>query len=268
MDEKTLERARVVLSVSGTASVILRRDIAYAGGTAGSKTLDVRYPTTSVRRRRIPAIVFVTGYPDALLVEQTGIRPKDTAYSVSWAELVAASGLAAVTYMNEDPAADAAAVVEYVIENGGRLGIDPQRVGLYACSGNVPNALSILTGPYGPRLACAVLCYGFMLDAPGEQTVAEGARAWGFVNPCAGRTVDALPDHVPLFLARAGLDAIPGVNASIDRFAAAALAANKPVTLMNVADAPHAFDLFHDAESSREAIRCMLTFMRFHLLGK
>ncbi|MBN1241003.1 MAG: hypothetical protein JXB36_21065 [Gammaproteobacteria bacterium] len=268
MDEKTIERARVVLSVPGSESVILRRDIVYLRSDAGEQTLDIRYPPVSERHRQIPAVLFVAGYPDAQLEAQIGKKPKETAPLVSWAELIAASGLAAVTYTNCDPASDARAVLEHVLRNDPVLGIDPDRLGLFACSGNVPNALAMLMGPHGERLKCAVLCYGFMLDEEGDETVAAAARTWGFVNPCAGNSVDALPAGVPLFVARAGQDGIPGINASIDRFAALALAANKPVTLMNVADAPHGFDLFHDEESSREAIRCMLTFMRFHLLGK
>jgi len=31
--------------------------------------------------------------------------------------------------------------------------------------------------------------------------------------------------------------------------------------------APHAFDLFHDSETSREIIRQILAFLQFHLLA-
>ena len=51
---------------------------------------------------------------------------------------------------------------------------------------------------------------------------------------------------------RAGQDAVPGVNASIDQFVAAALARNLPVTATNHPTAPHSFDLLDDTESSHE----------------
>ncbi len=35
---------------------------------------------------------------------------------------------------------------------------------------------------------------------------------------------------------------------------------------MHHAAAPHAFDLVHDSETSREIIKQILAFMRFHLL--
>ena len=64
---------------------------------------------------------------------------------------------------------------------------------------------------------------------------------------------------------RAGQDAVPGVNASIDQFVAAALARNLPVTATNHPTAPHSFDLLDDTEASREVIRQVLAFLRFHL---
>lgn len=95
--------------------------------------------------------------------------------------------------------------------------------------------------------------------------VAEAAKQFGFVNPCAGKSVDDLLQDVPLFIVRAGQDQFPHLNEMIDRFVARALARNLPVTVVNHAAAPHAFDLMHDSETSREIIRQMLAFMRFHL---
>jgi hypothetical protein len=51
----------------------------------------------------------------------------------------------------------------------------------------------------------------------------------------------------------------------MDRFLAKALSLNLPVTFVNHAEAPHAFDLMHDSETSREIIRRILEFLRFHL---
>ena len=64
---------------------------------------------------------------------------------------------------------------------------------------------------------------------------------------------------------RAGRDEFPHLNETIDRFVIKALARNLPVTLVNHAEAPHAFDLLQDSETSREVIRQILAFLRFHL---
>jgi len=58
---------------------------------------------------------------------------------------------------------------------------------------------------------------------------------------------------LPLFIARAGRDE-PGLNETLDRFIAHALAANLPITLAN-------------HETSREIIRQILGFLRLHLLS-
>jgi hypothetical protein len=64
---------------------------------------------------------------------------------------------------------------------------------------------------------------------------------------------------------RAGQDAVPRINASIDAFVATALARNLPVTVVNYPTAPHSFDLLDDTEASREVIRQILRFLQFHL---
>jgi acetyl esterase/lipase len=73
------------------------------------------------------------------------------------------------------------------------------------------------------------------------------------------------PRALPLFIARAGQDQVPHLNETIDRSLLKALTRNLPVTFVNHPAAPHAFDLFYDSATSREIIRQILAFMRFHL---
>jgi len=58
---------------------------------------------------------------------------------------------------------------------------------------------------------------------------------------------------------------MPGPNDALDRFVGAALAVNRPVTLMNHATGPHAFDLFDDTRTSRDIVKRVLAFLQFHL---
>jgi hypothetical protein len=46
-----------------------------------------------------------------------------------------------------------------------------------------------------------------------------------------------------------------------------ALSHNLPITFVNYPTAPHAFDIMDDSEMSREIIRQIVTFIRFHLLA-
>jgi hypothetical protein len=138
---------------------------------------------------------------------------------------------------------------------------------VWACSGNVPNALSLLTEDASAYLKCAVLCYGYMLDLDGSTQVADAARQFGFVNPCAGKSMDDIALDIPLFVARAGRDEMPGLNPALDRFLVTALSRNLPITFANHSRAPHAFDLFHDSAISREIIRQLLGFLKTYLFA-
>jgi hypothetical protein len=94
-----------------------------------------------------------------------------------------------------------------------------------------------------------------MLEVP------EAAEQFGIGVPARGRRIDDLPQALPLLIVRAGQDRTPGLNASLDAFVVAALAQDLPITLMNLAGAPHSFDLFDEREASRETIRRVLHFL-------
>jgi hypothetical protein len=259
-----ISKRRVVYSVAGAEAATVRRDHEYRVVDAGALTMDVYYPPDSTSRAR-PAVLFVTGFPDSGAERMLGCKLKEMGSYTSWAELTTTSGLVAITYTKAEPAADAHEVLNYVRRNATTLGIDENRIGLWACSGSVLTALSLLMQGGCDYLKCAVLCYGYMLDFTGLTSVADAATQFGFVNPCAGKSVADLPRDLPLFIARAGQDRMPGLNGALDDFVLEALTCNLPVTLVNHSDAPHAFDLFHDSELSREIIRRILQFMQFHL---
>jgi len=263
-----VSKKRVVYRMPGVDAVTVRRDVEYGGTEAGALTMDVYYPPDLESGARLPAVVFVTGYPDPGFQAMVGCKQKELGSYVSWGRLTAASGLAAITYTNREPAADVDALLQYVRQNAASLGIDEHRIGIWACSGNVPVALSVLMQEGQNDLKCAVFCYGFMLDIDASTGVADAARQWRFANPSAGKSVEDLPRDVPLFIVRAGQDTTPHVNETIDRFLIKALARNLPIVFANHARAPHAFDLLDDSETSREIIRQVLAFMRFHLGAK
>ena len=239
--------------------VTVRRDLPWHNTDGHELTFDIYQASTA--ERPVPAVLLVTGYPDAGVQRMLGCNAKDMESYDGWGRLLAASGLAAIAYVNHEPIADAHAILTHVRRNAPALGIDAARIGIWACSGNVPNALSLLIEA-SPRPASAALCYGYMLDLDGSTAVADAARAWRFVNPCAGRALDDVPGDLPIFIARAGRDETPGLNDSIDRFVSKALGLNRPVTLVNHHTAPHAFDTADDSAASRAVIRQLLEFLR------
>jgi hypothetical protein len=264
--QEHVSKKRVVYTMPGMDGVTVRRDEEYRVTDTGALTMDLYYPPDATRGARTPAVIFVTGFSDQGAQKMLGCTFKEMASYISWGQLAAASGLVGITYSNREPAADVHAVLQHVRMNAASLDIDEHRIGVWSCSGNVPNALSLLMQRGEAYLKCAVLCYGFMLDLDGSTGVADVAKQVGFVNPNAGKSVDDLPRGLPLFVARAGREQFPGLNDSIDRFLVKALGCNLPVTFVNHSEGPHAFDMFDDSETSREIIKRILSFLQFHLL--
>ena len=265
--QNDITRKRVVYQIPGMDAVTIRRDVEYRGTDAGGLMMDIYYPPDWKSGARVPAVVFVSGYSDLGFQRIVGCKLKELESFISWGQLSAASGLVAITYTNTEPAADIHSLLQYLRHNAESLGIDENRIGVWACSGNVPNALSVLMADAREYLKCGVLCYGIMMDLDGSTIVADLAKMFGFVNPCVGKSVEDLPQDVPLFIVRAGQDEMPHLNETIDSFLVKALSCNLPITFANHPAAPHAFDLMHDSDTSREIIRQILAFMRFHLLA-
>jgi hypothetical protein len=243
MHEMALKR--VVLELAGMDAVPVR-SVDYAAG----RTMEVHGGGGGA-----PALLFVNGFPDPAFAARMGCALKDMRCYRDWARLVAVSGMAAVTYQNHEPA-DAELALAYLREEGAALGIDPDRIGVIAFSGNGPTAAGLVDA----RIRCALFVYAFLYDA------AAVAQAIGFADGVAGRTPEDFPPSVPVLVVRCGRDEVPGINATIDAFIAAGLARNLPLTAVNLPNAPHAFDLHVDTPVSHDAIRQILAFARQHLV--
>lgn len=210
-----------------------------------------RAPTAAAPRG---AVVFVSGYPDPALAAMFGRPLQAWASYVGWARLTAASGLVAITYTNRDPA-DVHALVAHLRAEAAPLGLDPARLAIWACSGNVPTALDVIARA---RPTAAAVLYGYLLDLDGATAVADAARQFHFA--CPPVALDEIA-ATPLLVVRAGRDAMPGLDATLTRFVAAARARDLPVTLLDLPDAPHAFDVVDPSPPSRAAIEQVLAFL-------
>ena len=258
---------RVCLQLDGMDAVSVRRNLAY-GPSDRRLDMDVYYPSGEPDAGRWPVVIIVAGYPGTMEPRRTPLTYKEIGWTVSMCQLIALSGMVAIAYTNRDPVADLRSLFEHIHESAGSLRIDPARVGVLAVSGNVPTALTTIMQEGSRTPACAVFGYGCLLDLDGATDVADAARQFGFANPGAGRTFADLRRDVPLLITRAGRDEFPAMNASIDRFIREALKANLPITVVNHAEGPHAFDLFDDRPTSRDVVRQTLRFLRQHLTAE
>jgi hypothetical protein len=253
---REMAKKTIVLRLPEMDSVAVRRDETYFVDDEGALLMDV-YTPAAADGPPPPVVVIAIGYPDPQgLFRRFG-------WHVSWARLLAASGVAAVIYGNRRPAADLPAVLKHVRDRAGTLGLDAGRIGLLACSGHGPVALSTLM--QDSKLACATFLYAFTMDLNGSDHVANAARQYGCIDACAGKTAADLPAGMPLLFARAGRDQFAGLNDAMDGVIAAGLARNLPVSMVNHPGGVHAFDLEEDSEASRGIIRQVLWFLRQHL---
>ena len=214
----------VVLRLAGMDDVDVRKNVAYDG----ERTLDFYRPKGTAT---VPLVIFLNGVgvPDL----------KDWGQYTSWPRLVAARGMAAISYQTagNDVAPQTEALLKYVQQHATDLKIDPKRIAIWSCSSNSRLASTLLASR--DDLRAAVFYYGFMQTAPKNITT-------------------------PVLVARAGLDSLP-INTSIDRWVAQAVEIEAPVTFVNYPEGLHGFDVDNDTPESRQIVTQTLDFLQFHL---
>jgi hypothetical protein len=193
-------------------------------------------------------VVIISGYPDEGFLRVAGCRFKDLPSNVAWCERFAAAGAVGVAYTNRDPVRDAVTLIDHLREQFAGVPL-----ALWACSGNVPVALWLLA--QRPEIDRAALLYGYTFGCE------DAAAKFRFANPAAAMTANDLPRSTELLVVRAGRDEMPRLNETLDGFVAAALTANLPLRVLNLPDAPHAFDATPRADEWSAAIAEIASFV-------
>ena len=224
---------RCVLTLPGMDAVKVDTGLVYRDVAGQSLKLDLFHPKGGARRA--PLVIFANGVGLA--------EPPLRRWGIyqSWGRLVAVSGMAAVTHdvRRDAPREDLEALVEHVRRNADRYGIDPENIAIWSCSANLRHGSWYALNPANAHVKAAVFYYG-NIDTTYLRT------------------------DLPVLVGRAGLDNL-GTNASMDGFMQRALRRNAAVTLVNVPNGRHAFDLVDPEETSREAVRNTLAFLRANL---
>lgn len=263
--QNDITQQRVVYEIPAMDQVKVE-SIAYKSVNDLALMMDVYYPPKFDYDGALPAVIFVFGYPDSTMTREIGSKLKDIGQYISWGRLTAASGLIAITYETQQPDVDIDDLISYVRQNAASLKIDKKRIGIWSCSANVPTAMSVIVQESSDYLKCAVLYYGLMLttDQKYQVTIDSLAQVFGYYSP-KFENIEQLPQGVPVFVVRAGLDT-PDINRTIDHFVSEAIAQNVPTVFINYADGHHGFDIFDDNDKSRGIIKQTLEFMKSNLL--
>src|SRR5262249_7386388 len=117
-----IARRPVVLKLPEEDKVRIERDIEFPGSDGRLEALDIVSPPDAPGTAGIPVVVIVSGAPDPGFKQVLGCRFKEMEWSVGWAKLLAASGLAAATYTNRDPRADLDSLLLFLRQNADTLG--------------------------------------------------------------------------------------------------------------------------------------------------
>jgi acetyl esterase/lipase len=257
----------VVYRLPGMESVAVRTNLKYSDVDNPYLQMDVYTPPNLSKDERRPIVVCIHGGAGP------HYRPKDWGVFQSWGRLLAAAGFVGVTFTHRlsypkpfllDAAADLNRAIDYVRAKADSWNADRDRICLVAWSGGGPLlATALREKPAFVR--CLVAFYAFLdcRQSPShiEHESPESLNAFSPITCIDG---DA-SSTIPMFVVRAGQDEIPTMNDSINRFIAASLAANAPITFMNHPFGEHGFDNQNDDERSRESVRSAIAFMHTHL---
>ncbi|MGE3273908.1 MAG: alpha/beta hydrolase [Vicinamibacterales bacterium] len=251
---RRLARLEVVATLDGEANTTVRTTT-FTGADGAALPMDLHLPAHAAGRRP-PVVVFATGFPDP------DGRMRAFGPVTSWARLLAAAGTAAIVYGTREPGEDVRALLETIRRNGATLGVNGERIALFASSGHGPVALS--AAAQARQLAGAALLYPYTLDLDGGEAVARAAKQFGFVPGRDGISVRDL-EATPLLFVRAGRDEMPRLNETLDALVTRLVAGNTPVTLVNHASGIHGFDLHDRSQPTLQVLEFVVGFLVRHL---
>jgi acetyl esterase/lipase len=256
-----MANGRIVFSIPGMENGARETDLIYKTVGADQLLADLYLPAPSDKPPPVVALIHGALPP--------GFDGKGHPHFVSWGQLIAASGMAALAFNHRarwmgayvpetlpQAAYDLADAVAYLRANAARFKLDASRICLFAFSAGGPLLAAPLRERW-PNIRCVVAFYAVL----GEPL--PGSADAGRFSALAGLADGAKPP--PTFLVKAGMDAMPLINYSLDQFANAARALGDEVRLEEHPTGVHAFDALNDDDTSRAIIRDALAFMRLHL---
>lgn len=266
MPELDLSR-RIVYCFDVAPNAVVRSRVVYRRDSESELVMDVYAPAARAATTGSAALFFVHGGP----IPRGMLAPTEWGVFTSYGELAAVSGLVGVVFNHRLHAptdyataeSDVQAAIEFVRSHASDLGIDPDRLGVWAFSGGGPLLTWCLRDR--PLFVRCLLAWYAILDVrhllPPDAGPDLVTRVQAF-SPAAhlGKGTAGLP----IFVARAGRDSAT-INTSIDVFVREALAANVSLDLANHSDGQHGFDVLDDDERSRDIIGRAIAFTQAHV---
>lgn len=172
---------RLVYQIPEMKSVNKNKGIIYYSGEGINLKMDLYTAPNISKNKRLPLVILINGYPDSIVKNWYGVRLKDLELLVSWSELIAASGMIAVTYESEKSSFETDTLIKFLQKNAEKYNIDLNRIAIFGCSANTLTALSLLQESSN-LFKCAIFYYGALLtpDQKYFSTIDAAAKETGY----------------------------------------------------------------------------------------
>lgn len=225
----------VVYDLPATKQVVLRPDIPFA--RLGSRDLKLDLYAPPGKRGLRPAVVFINAVGDSPQdpVRRWGIY-------ASWPRLVAAHGMIGISMdaEREQIQESLRGLFNFLRDKGRTIGVDPDRIGVYAASANVSGAHEYLVSDsVTPGIRAAAYYYG---------GVPQGRKR----------------KDLPVLFIQAQGDA-PRMASALGPLWQEVVDSALPWTLVFGRGMPHAFDALTDSDDARHLIQQTLAFWDAYL---
>jgi acetyl esterase/lipase len=263
----------VVYSLPGMDKAKVRNDIIYKTADTPKGKVELKldlYLPAEVKNAGFPAVILISGGG----VEASPFDWRDAGVYKSYGRILAASGFAGISFSKRYARGPEGALhgmedlrdlVAYVREHAGELSVDKDRLAFWGFS-----AGGLLLAPVlkeGVPYSRSVVCFYCVSDIDQDTWAGvEGVTEEGVAHARSeGSSVEQIhtASHTlpPIFVGRAGLDS-PGLNGTIDKLVAEALAKNASIEVLNHPTGRHGFDIIDPNDRSREIIRRALEFLQ------
>lgn len=256
------------IPAGGSRDVRVLRDIAYQAQDGGAARMDIYLPAGEAPEEGYAPLLFIHGGP----LPPPGERPWPKEWRVfqDYGSLAAQHGLAGVVINHRyigyegllQARADVQQALNFLAERGSAYGLNGEKLAVWAFSGAGMLLTDLLQdGVYAPD--CVIAFYP-MLDLTHIPQAVEvyGEEQLMALSPLS--QIDRMPQGLPMFIARAGLDR-PGLNRALDTFVKQALYHNLDLELHNLPRAAHSFDMFDPSDAVQDTIARGFEFVKNEL---
>jgi dienelactone hydrolase len=263
--ELELPQRRIVYQIPEMEDVVCHKGEIYYSVDSMDLEADIYMPPGLSRGSKLPLVILTNNYPDVAWNKNDGVCHKDWQMIISWAELIAASGMIAVTYQTQFSPSESDSLISYLSKNAPKFNIDINRIALFGCSANALAAQSLMQND-NYNIRCVVLYYGALLtpDQKYFEELNSATNSLGFYLSDL-KQVDDIPSDIPILVTRAGKDKYPLILMTIDHFLNEAVKSNAKITFINYPEGQHDFDVLDDTKTSRSIIVQTIDFLTTNL---